>query len=204
MPLIDLFRRPSRASGRVVDTEHLQALLWRPPRWAVEGEPRLDFEFLARELTPISSVKGKERVWLAEDPRRHLSLDALLVNVEDRTPIVSEIKVGADENAELALVQALATAAQLSSPSQLRRLHRQFRDSLGQTEPSTLDVYVITAHAPERGVRPMLATRAHSRARRLIETGGLEGWIRRIVFLEASIVAGRPVFNLAVDPSVIG
>jgi hypothetical protein len=203
-PLIELARRPVANAGRVGSTEQLQAMLWRPPRWVVPGQPELDFEFLARELTPTSSVKGRERVWLFEDPRRHLSLDALLVNAEDRTPIVAEIKVGEDENAELALVQTLAAAAQLSSPSQLRRLHRQFRDALGRDAPSRLDVYIITAHSPARGTRPALAARAHARVRRLVQTGALEGWIRRIAFLEVSIDDGRPVFSLIGDEPAIG
>jgi hypothetical protein len=196
-PLIDLARRPTSHNGRIGDTEHLQAILWQPPRWSVAGEPSLDFEFLARELTPTSSVRGKERVWLVDDPRHRVSLDALLVNAEDRTPIVAEIKVGDDENAELALVQALTAAAQLSGPSQRRRLHREFRDALGHDEPSRLDVYVITAHSPPRGVRPALAKRAHARARVIEETGALDRWIRRIVFLETSLVAGRPAFALS-------
>lgn len=194
-PLIDLSRR-SNSDDRIGDTEHLQAMLWQPPRWSVVGQPSLDFEFLARELTPASSVKGTERVWLFDDPRRRVSLDALLVNAEDRSPIVAEIKVGADENAELALVQALTAAAQLSSPSQLRRLHRQFRDALGRAEPVKLDVYVITARSPERGVRLALADRARARAQRLLETGALAHWIRRIVFLEVSVLAGRLEFAL--------
>ena len=66
------------------------------------------------------------------------------VNAEDRTPIVAEIKVGADENAELGLIQALAAAAQLSSASQLTRLHRQFKDFFSNEAPSAVDVYVIT------------------------------------------------------------
>jgi hypothetical protein len=120
-----------------------------------------------------------------QEPARRLSLDALLVNAEDRTPIVAEIKVGGDENAELALVQALAAAAQLSNASQLRRLHGEYRDALGADRPTRLDVYVITARPPDRGVRPQLARRGHAHARELDRTGALTRWIRQIVFLEA-------------------
>jgi hypothetical protein len=203
-PLIDLARRPVITTDRVGDTEQVQAMLWQPPRWRVPGRPDLDFEFLARELTPTSSVKGRKRVWLLEDRRCHLSLDALLVNAADRTPIVAEIKVRKDENAELALVQALAAAAQLSSPSQLRRLHREFRDALGRGAPSRLDVYIITSDSPQGEVRPALAARAHARAGQLIESGALQEWIRRIAFLEMSLVDGRPVFSLIHEAAAIG
>jgi hypothetical protein len=183
-----------------VDTEHVQALLWQPTLWQVAGHPSLDFEYLAREVTPTSSVARGRRVWLTDEHERRLSLDALLVNAEDRTPIVAEIKVGGDENAELALVQGLATAAQLSSPSQMRRLHRQFRESLGETPPTRLDLYVIMARALDRGVRPLLAQRAHERVSELAASGVLTQWVRRMVFLDLGYVGGRAVFSVAAVP----
>jgi hypothetical protein len=128
---------------------------------------------------------------------RRISLDALLVNADDRTPIVAEIKVGDDEIAELGLIQALAAAAQLTSNSQLTRLHRQFKDSFNNEPPSGLDVYVITARAPERGVRPELAMRAHSLAEELMTDGSLSAWVRRIAFLEMTLLGGRPAFRTA-------
>lgn len=198
-------RRPLFALGRaragsreIIDTQHVQALLGRPPRWQVAGDRGLDFEFVARELTPMSSLAGGRRVWLTQRPERRVSLDALLINAEDRTPIVAEIKVGGDENAELALIQALAAAAQLSSGSQLKRLYRQFYDFFDEAQPaSVLDVYVMTARAPERGVRPRLASRAHARADQLTASGALSHWIRRIAFIEMTLVDGRPVFSAA-------
>lgn len=195
-PLIDLARRHRKSEDAIDGTAHLQALLWRPPRFAVADHPELDFEFVARELTPTSSVRAGEREWLTPDSRRHLSLDALLVNVEDRTPIVAELKVDRDENTELALVQALAAAAQLSSPAQRNRLYGEYRDTLGSVPADRLDVYVITARAPERGVRPVLAARAHARASALLETGAVDAWVRRIMFLEAQIVSGNLACSL--------
>ena len=183
--------------NEIADTAHVQALLWRPPRWEVVDNRSLDFEFVARELTPMSSVAARQRVWLTPVAERRISLDALLVNVEDRTPIVAEIKVGDDENAELGLIQALAAAAQLSSGSQRTRLHRQFKDFFANEPVAALDVYVITARAPARGVRPQLATRAHALAQALKIDGSLAAWIRRIAFLEMTLVYGRPTFRTA-------
>jgi hypothetical protein len=189
--------RARKSLTEIADTEHVQSLLGRPPRWEVADDRSLDFEFVARELTPMSSVAGGRRVWLTRAAERRLSLDALLVNAEDRTPIVAEIKVGADENAELGLIQALAAAAQLSSPSQLTRLHRQFKDFFSNEAPSALDVYVITAAAPVSGVRPQLARRAHALGEELITAGSLAAWIRRIAFLEMTLIDGRPTFKVA-------
>jgi len=194
-----LFRLSRARVGlsEIADTEHVQALLWQPPRWEVADDRSLDFEFVARELTPMSSVAAGRRVWLTTSVERRISLDALLVSVEDRTPVAAEIKVGGDENAQLGLIQALAAAAQLTSSSQLARLYRQFRDFFGDVPPSVLDVYVITARAPERGVRPELARRAHALAAQLSADGSLSAWIRRIAFLEMTMIDGRPAFRAA-------
>jgi hypothetical protein len=163
----------------------------------VGGRPELDFHFLAGEITPSSSATGEKRRWLTADRRRHISLDALMVNADDRTPIVAEIKVGSDQNAELAVVQALAAAAQLSTASQLRRLHREYRDHLGQSPPSRLDLYVITSGSPPRGTRPQLARRAQQRATELEHSGRLPKCIRRIIFLEATLVVGALTFEVS-------
>jgi len=186
-PHADLLAERAHSTDRLLNTEHLQALMWAPPRHRVEGHPELDFHYLARELTPTSSVSRSERVWLTEESQRHISLDALLMNADDRTPVVAEIKVGGDANAEYGLVQALAAAAQLSTESQRRRLHTEYRDYLGAHPPRHLDIYVITARAPERGTRPQLAARAHQLARDLEERGALSQWVRRIRFLEADL-----------------
>jgi hypothetical protein len=47
------------------------------------------------------------------------------VNAGDRTPIVAEVKIGGDANAQLALIQALAAAAQLAPERQRRRLRER-------------------------------------------------------------------------------
>lgn len=47
-PLGDLQAARSGATDSVVDTEHLQALMWAPTRWAVDGADDLDFVCLGR------------------------------------------------------------------------------------------------------------------------------------------------------------
>jgi hypothetical protein len=199
VPMFRLARDRSEAA-EVVDTEHVQALLWCPTRWSVAGDQTLDFEFLARELTPMSSVAAGKRVWLTKRVERRISLDALLVTADDRTPVVAEIKVGGDENAELGLVQALAAAAQLSSDSQRRRVQREFRDYFDEAGPRAFDVYVVTARAPDRGIRPLLAERAHARASALMASGALSEWVRRIAFLEMKLIDKRPTFAVLHGP----
>jgi hypothetical protein len=85
-------------------------MLWAPTRWAVRCRPDLDFHYVAREISPGRvMVRGKPVQQL-----QSISMDVLLVNANDRTPIVAEVKLKSDESAELALVQALPAAAQLA------------------------------------------------------------------------------------------
>lgn len=187
----DLLAERAHSTNRLLNTQHLQALMWQQPRLQVEDHPELDCIYLAREVTPTSSLGSKRREWLTSESARRISLDALLMKADDRTPIVAEIKVGGDQNAEYALVQALAGAAQLATQPQLDRLHAEFREHLGATPPTLLDAYVITARAPERGTRIQLAARAHQLAQDLEAQGALSPWIRRIRFLDAHLHDGE-------------
>jgi hypothetical protein len=177
------------------DTQHLQALLWSPPRWSVEGRPELDFLFVAREISPGSALDRKGRAWVIERDR-HVSADLLLMNTTDRTPIVAEFKRGGDQNADYALVQALAAAAQLTPPWQRERLREEYADHFGTDVPERLDVYVIVADPPPRGTRPELLERALTHAADLTGSGQLDRWIRRIAFLEAEATNGELTFKV--------
>ena len=68
-PMYELARARGGRGNRIADTQHVQALLWQPPRWKVAGDRSLDFEFLARELTPVSSV-GCGEAFLADGGQR--------------------------------------------------------------------------------------------------------------------------------------
>lgn len=190
---LDAERRP--VVDGLADTEHLQALLWSPPRWSVEGRSELDFMFVTREITPGSAVDGDKRSWVIEQDCQ-VSADLLLMNTNtnDRTPIVAEFKRGGDQNADYALVQALAAAAQLTPPRQRERLRAQYSEYFGKHLPERLDVYVIVTNPPPRGTRPKLLKRAQNHAAELQATGALDQWIRRIVFLEVKASSGRLSF----------
>lgn len=181
--LFDLYEERRERTKSILDTEHMQALLWSPPRWSVEDRPELEFMFIAHEVSPASGVNGNKRVWAIEKEHR-VSADLLLMNTTDRTPIVAEFKLGGDQNAEYGLVQALAAAAQLTPLSQRRRLRSQYSEHFGKHVPELLDVYVILADRRITGTRPDLLKRAFAHAGELTTSGRLDQWIRRIVFLE--------------------
>lgn len=193
--LFDLDRERGPLADALSDTQHLQALLWSPPRWSVEGRPALDFVFVAREISPGSAFDGKRRAWVVDNDRR-VSADLLLMNTTDRIPIVAEFKRGGDQNADYALVQALTAAAQLTPQRQRERLREQYADHFGAGVPERLDVYVIVADPPPKGTRPELLERALTHAAELTSSGRLDRWIRRIAFLEAEATNGELTFKV--------
>lgn len=71
---------------------------------------------------------------------------------EDGTPVVGEARVakpgGYDTTAFLALIQALAGAAQLATPNQLKRLSTSYPGSFGVLR--CLDVAVVAYQPPQR------------------------------------------------------
>lgn len=198
--LFDLAESRGPLGDGLKDTEHVQALLWSPPRWEVEGRPDLNFLFVARELNPGSAVDMGKRSWVIDEDCR-VSADLLLMNIADRTPIVAEIKVGGDENADYALVQALAAAAQLTPAPQRDRLRVQYSDYFGREVPERLDVYIIVTQPPPRGTRPKLLDRALAHAAELMDSKRLNQWVRQIVFLEAKAEAGELKLHVLDKPS---
>jgi len=174
---------PSSAA-RLGSTHDLAVSLWAPMRWEVENRPELSFFYVSREVTPGSVDIGGGR---RDQQTVKISSDLLLVNanVDDNTPIIGEVKLRGDQNALLALLQALASAAQLAPERQRKRLQSVYPDLLGGAVPERLDVYVITHEPPPKGVRPELYKHAVELADELTTSNGISSWVRRIAFLEA-------------------
>jgi len=197
--LFDLQEERGPLDRVLLDTEHAQALLWSPPRWAVKNHPELDFMYVAREIKPGAAVYGKKRTWVI-DKNCQVSADLLLMNTADRTPIVAEFKRGGDQNADYALVQALAAAAQLTPLSQRQRLQTEYSEHFGENVPERLDVYVILTDPPPRGTWPKLFNNALTHAGELTASGKLQQWVRRLVFLEAKVEDSQLTFEVLDKP----
>ena len=175
--------------------QHLQALLWSPPRWQVEDQPELEFMFVAREVSPVLPRDGK-RSWVIDEKWR-VSADLLLMNVSDRTPIVAEFKRSGDQNAEYALIQALAAAAQLTPNPSAGGSAKEYSEYFGKDlcRPiSTSTSSSLNRH--RRGTRPKLLKRALTHATELNSSGQLSQWIRQIVFIEARAEQGQLTFRV--------
>ena len=98
-------------------TVDVAARLAKREVWKVEGNWQLDFHYLDREI-PLARAKPKSK----QDPGPLLKVDLFLAANDDRTPILSEIKVRKDECAFYALIQLLTQAAYAVTLSQRERL----------------------------------------------------------------------------------
>lgn len=81
----------------------------------------VDRELLVQRTTsPAKWEDGKRN-------RGGVRLDVLLADVDDRTPIVAELKLPGDMDPFFALIQALARASHLATANQYERMRRQLR-----------------------------------------------------------------------------
>ena len=169
-------------------TEHFASRLAdRRPRH-VKGAEELDFYYIDREISPL-------RTATTDAPRR--SLDLLLANAHDRTPILAELKIGPDKPAYFALVQVLMLAVELVVPAQGARLlaHRPTKGRL-RLDRRLADLYLIAFNSPERGkYRPRLFQATERIAEQLVEDRLVSEYIRRVAYLDARAAGGSLRFT---------
>lgn len=148
------------------------------------------FKYVDRELIPSRVFIDRKARYLplGAPELRKVRTDLLLADAKDKTPIVGELKVAGDQNALFALIQVLATAAQLSVPTQLARLNEAYPNAFPSI-PKRLDAFVITRRPPENGKRPKLALKAHELADAIREQGEIATWVRKIEFVNLDTAA---------------
>lgn len=146
----------------------------------VADDPRLSFAYVDREIFP-GRTRGKARM-------QKRTLDLLLVNLKDRTPIVGELKIRNDSLTYFALVQALMHVAELVSDLQRDRLSGHYPNARFGTvgDSPAIDLYVIAFEAADRGA---YRERSFNAARRIAaafaESADASRFLRRIAFLKA-------------------
>jgi hypothetical protein len=156
----------------------------------VEGGPALSFVYVDRELSPLRTT--------ASDRVARRSLDLLLANSDDRSPVLAELKIRADKPAYFAFVQVLMLAAELLVSGQRRRLKgHPPADNLAWSETGPFaDLYLVAFEPPETGKyreRSFKATQEISK--RLVADPAVASYIRRIAYLEAVVDHGGLAFE---------
>lgn len=161
------------------------------------GADYVDRELLVQRTTsPAAWEDGTHN-------RGGLRLDVLLADIEDRTPIVGELKMPGDMDPFFALVQGLACAAHLATANQYERM-RQHLD-LGRfpelADAPRLDVWVLFVDGPDYkpGKRLKgkymndLKSAAETLAPRLLAQDTISSSVRRIAGLGMKRDASRHV-----------
>ncbi len=153
-------------------------------RGLVEGARHLDFEVVEREIVPERATgtgkRGRRIDWLAR-------------NAHDRTPILAELKVGADKNPFFALVQLLLYAATLSTGSQQARLRRHFPtlnvpdapSDEAQVAQAKFDLYIVLVEFPAQLQSFLELARATAQA--LVREPLIASKVRRIACLRTNL-----------------
>jgi hypothetical protein len=144
----------------------------------VADEPRLNMSYVDYEIFP-SRTTEEGRI-----PRR--SMDLLLANVGDGAPVATELKIRRDKNAFYALVQGLALAAELTSPTQRERLRSLYESLSVPTVGPFIDVCVIAFRAHEGTYLERLLGASESIAKSLMQIPVVANHVRRIVYLSAA------------------
>jgi hypothetical protein len=163
------------------------------------SDAQVRFRYVDREIVPLrrpgatfgpGPVQGKTS-------RAAPRLD-LLVQAEDGTPVVGEVKVAQDKDPFFGLIQALMHTAHLASPHQVERLGAVKLSCQFKPDPQPpFDVYLILQDFdPEHGrYRPRLYERAQELAAGIVEASPLQEWIRQIACLDVSLAADGVAFE---------
>lgn len=130
--------------GQIRKTHHVAWYLRQQLLLEVGNAPELNAEYLDYEIAPARTTN---RAYFDDDGgswRTGIFVDLLLVSSDNRTPIVSELKIRDDKDPFTALIQMLAGAVHLATADQYERL-REFMPAgaFPSTEQPRLDGYLL-------------------------------------------------------------
>jgi hypothetical protein len=189
--------KPLKAPAAITGGRSLAAALARGPN-IVSGDIRFSFTLVDYEVPPSrTTIKAPQMLNRFEDgsPSTATMAIDLLLRHEDGTPIIGEVKFASakkyDTNAVLALVQALAGAAQFATPNQQQRLTKCYPSAF--TAATHVDVAVVSYRpalpAPAK-YQKQLDAAASALAKHLKESPNFPPDLRQVYFIRAS---GSPI-----------
>lgn len=190
----------ARTGPEIVDGRHLAILLHGSGgTWSVDadGEPPrtftyVDFEVQPALTTPPPPAERGRPPTSTEPGARAVSID-LLLRAEDGAPVVAEVKVKEDRDAFYALIQALAAAAQLVTPSQRERLREQYPEL---DSSAAVEVWLVIVPRTSAGQHHQhLLAQARRLAAGLSDQKAMAPFVRRIAFVDVTSDEGRLSFT---------
>ena len=167
-------------------------------KFVVPGCPELECEYIERELNPLRTTRSVFETGGKARSSGGGGIDLLLLNKQDRTPVIAEVKVGEDTNCFFGLVQALTYAVELCTPHQHARLAKWLKDGYDveiSQDVVPLDIYLVLFDPPPKALDRELCELSKQVAKGLQSDPGFSKLIRRIVCLEAKMSGNQIVFN---------
>jgi hypothetical protein len=157
----------------------------------VQGHPSLNFRYVDRELAPARTTRPA-KYSDGTSKRAFIRSDFLLAS--DVT-ILSELKLNTDESAFYALIQLLASACELATNNQRRRLSRKYHKYLPL--PITyFDLYILFYQfKTESKSRTKILERTGELAQEILSFRNVSNYIRRIAALDSDLIDEKLVFK---------
>jgi hypothetical protein len=176
---------------RIAGTNDLAAWLIRLERAECDG---LSYGYVDRELWPARTTGGVPFTD-GRSARQAPRLDLLLVDADERTPVVTEVKVRGDQHPFYALIQLLMLAAQVVTEPQQERLREWYPGRFGDGD-GRIDLCMLLAANVDRGrYRPRLFEIADELSGRLLDRDEVGPRVRRIACLDVRLEHDRLVFE---------
>jgi hypothetical protein len=152
----------------------------------VSSAKNFNFQYVDYEISPFRTTKSTFDNGGSGKRTGTGGMDLLLINSNDQTPIVGEIKADTDVNPFLGLIQCLMYAVELSTESQRARLNQFYPERFADgTSAPGIDIYLFLLRYPQKQVSKEFLTLTDRLSASLMADNmpGL-GFIRRIVALE--------------------
>ena len=159
----------------------------------VQNDSRLDFRYVEREIVPTRTT-GPAKYSDGTSKKRFIRVDLLLAG---DIAILGELKLPGDhESAFYALIQLLASACELATDNQRRRLSRYYHELL-PLPITRFDLYILFHNYNKRSKqRKRILERTGELAKELLEFQKVTTHIRRIVALDSRLSEdGKLVFE---------
>lgn len=171
--------------GEIKSTLHFAAELCDGSSRRVTGGEHLAFRYVDREISPLRSKHTRP-----EDRVARRSLDLLLANARDNTPIFAELKLRDDRPTYFALVQLLMLVAEFL-PARQRERVAKFQPSVSNpARPAAgpfADAYIVAFEPPTTGRYRQRSFDATARiCEKLMARPDVSSFIRRIAYIEAT------------------
>lgn len=176
--------------GALTRTHHVAWYLRQKPVLNVIDAPSLSAEYVDYEIAPARTTGGAHFDDDGGSWRSGVFIDLILANLDDRTPIIAELKIANDKDPFTALLQVLAGVVHCVSAKQQERLRICLKGGrFPATDDYPVDAYILLHRFLETAQADLqtLEERAKELSGRLMEYPDVTVRLRRLVCLNIEL-----------------